>query len=75
MPKIRPVKPKECQKVAISLGFSYKNTIGDHKHFKKKGLGKVTIPLYDEISGDLFGWICKQMGISKNKFFDILDKK
>lgn len=75
MPKIRPVKPKECEKVALSLGFIYKNTIGDHKHFKKEGIGKVTIPLYSEISGDLFGWICKQMGISKKKFFEILDKK
>jgi len=36
MPKTRPVKAKECEKVALFLGFEYKNTVGDHKHFKKK---------------------------------------
>lgn len=75
MPRIRPVKPRECEKVALALGFEFKNTIGDHKHFKKKGVGKVTIPQYSEISGDLFSWICRQLKISKNQFFNILDKK
>lgn len=74
MPKIRPVKVKECEKVALFLGFEYKNTQGDHKHFKKPGVGKVTIPQYKEISGDLFIWICRQLGVSKNKFFEILSE-
>ena len=39
--KIRPVKPIECEKVALLLGFEYKNTKGDHKHFKKAGAGKI----------------------------------
>ncbi len=74
MPRTRPVKPKECEKVALFLGFEYKNTEGDHKHFKKEGVGKLTIPLYKEISGDLFMWLCRQLGISKKKFFSILEK-
>jgi predicted RNA binding protein YcfA (HicA-like mRNA interferase family) len=73
--KIRPVKPNECEKVALILGFKYKNTKGDHKHFKKRGVGKVTIPQYSEISGDLFRWICRQLEISKEKFFEILENK
>jgi predicted RNA binding protein YcfA (HicA-like mRNA interferase family) len=74
MLKIRPVKPKECEKVALFLGFEYKNTVGDHKHFKKIGVGKVTVPQYSEISGDLFAWICRQLGTTKKKFFEILEK-
>lgn len=70
---IRPVKPRECEKVACILGFEYKNTEGDHKHFKKKGVGKVTIPQYSEISGDLFHWICRQLHITKAVFFELLD--
>ncbi len=72
--RIRPVKPRECEKVALKLGFEYKNTQGDHKHFKKAGVGKVTIPQYSEISGDLFMWICKQLKINKSLFFDLLEK-
>ena len=72
---IRPVKPTECEKVALILGFVYKNTKGSHKHFKKVGVGKVTIPQYSEISGDLFEWICRQMKINKKKFFELLEKK
>lgn len=71
--RIRPVKPSECEKVALRLGFEYKNARGDHKHFKKDGVGKVTIPQYSEISGDLFMWICRQLKINKNAFFDILE--
>lgn len=72
MPKIRPVKPSECEKVAQKLGFEFKSYRGDHKHFKKSGVGKVTIPQYSEISGDLFASICRQMKISKKHFFDML---
>lgn len=73
--KIKPVKPRECEKVVLALGFEYKITQGSHKHFKKKGIGKVTIPQYKEISGELFANICRQLKISKTKFFDILEKK
>jgi predicted RNA binding protein YcfA (HicA-like mRNA interferase family) len=73
--KIKPVKPLECEKVALFLGFEYKIQKGSHKHFKKKGVGKVTIPQYSEISGELFANICRQLKISKSKFFDILEKK
>ncbi len=72
--KIRPVKPAECEKVALFLGFKYKSTRGSHKHFKKVGVGKVTIPQYSEISGELFSSICRQMKINKNTFFAQLEK-
>ncbi|MBD3330264.1 addiction module toxin, HicA family [Candidatus Peregrinibacteria bacterium] len=72
---LRPVKPNECEKVALILGFIYKSTKGSHKHFKKENFGKVTIPQYSEISGELFANICRQMDISKNEFFEILEKK
>jgi len=42
-------------------------------HFKKPGARKATIPLYSEISGDLFMFICRQLGISKNRFFELLE--
>ncbi len=75
MPKVRPVTPEECERVALFLEFQPKNQKGSHKHFKKEGIGKVTIPQYKkEISGDLFGWICRQLKISKKKFFEILKK-
>lgn len=73
MPKIRPVTARECEKVTIFLGFEYKNTRVDHKHFKKKGVGKVTIPQYKEISGELFVWLCRQLKVTKASFFDILN--
>lgn len=71
--RIRPVKPSECEKVASILEFEYKNTRGDHKHFKKAGVGKVTIPQYSDISGDLFSNICRQLKISKANFFELLE--
>ncbi len=73
--QIRPVSPGECEKIALKLGFEHKNTRGSHKHFKKNGIGKVTIPQYSQLSGDLFHNICRQMKISKNEFFELLEEQ
>lgn len=71
------VTKRECQKVAETLGFEFrKQKGGSHKHFKKKGVGKVTIPQYrnDDFDDELFKSILRQMKITEAKFFEILDK-
>lgn len=70
----RPLKPFEIQKVAEYLGFQMKEVQGSHWHYKKQGVGKVTIPRYTEISDDIFTWICRQLKISRKEIWNILNK-
>ena len=70
------VTKKECEKVAKALGFEFKRQDGSHKHFKKKDVGKVTIPQYrnDNFDDDLFKSILRQMKITEDQFFEVLNK-
>lgn len=70
----RPLKPYEVQKVAEFLGFKLKAVQGSHWHYKKDGIGKVTIPRYTEISEDIFMWVYRQMKITRKQFWKIYDK-
>jgi predicted RNA binding protein YcfA (HicA-like mRNA interferase family) len=70
----RPLKPREIQKVALHLGFELKEIQSSHWQYKKDGVGKVTIPNYSEIGEDIFEWICRQLKITKKKFWEILDE-
>lgn len=70
----KPLKPYEIQKVAEYLGFQLKEVHGSHWHYKKTGVGKVTIPRYSEIGDDLFTWICRQLKITKKEFWNILKR-
>ncbi len=73
----KPLKPDQARKVIESFGFELKNVQGSHWHYKKLGVGKVTIPFYHELSNDLFMWICRQAKVSKKEFwarFDELQK-
>ncbi len=70
------ITKKECRIVAEELGFEFKKQVGSHKHFKKKGVGKVTIPQYrnDDFDNELFKSILRQMKITEIQFFDVLNK-
>ena len=70
----RPLRPNEVQKVIEHLGFKFCVSSASHWHFKKDGVGKVTIPQYGEIGEDLFMWICRQAKITKKQFWKIFDE-
>jgi predicted RNA binding protein YcfA (HicA-like mRNA interferase family) len=60
--------------VAEHLGFELKMVSGSHWQFKKNGVGKVTIPRYADLRGDLLSSICRQMKIKRKEFFRMLGK-
>ena len=70
----KPLKPNEVSKVLEYLGFELKNIESSHWHYKKAGVGKVTVPRYKELSDDLFNWICRQAKITKKQFWNYYDK-
>lgn len=70
----KTLRPNEVQRVVEYLGFKFKVAHGSHWHFKKEGVGKVTIPQYDQISDDLFMHIRKQAKITKKEFWEIHKK-
>lgn len=67
---------KDIHSVAIKLDFFYKRTEGDHRQYFKTDHGGLTIPMYKEINtsgGHIFPSILHQLGITKRKFFEILN--
>lgn len=36
MPRLAPLKPLEVEKILISNGFVYINTVGSHKHYSNR---------------------------------------
>ena len=54
------------------LGGVFVRQKGDHKHYKrstKKGTYLITIPVYDNIEGDLLRSIIRQSGVKKKYFW------
>jgi len=70
---------QDAEYVALQLGFVFRNHHGTrHRQYKKDGVGNLTIGTYSEISTKAqipFGFMLRQMGITKKKFFEILKEK
>ena len=80
MPKYpNTIKWQEAEYVALELDFVFRSHNGTrHRQYKKEGVGNLTIGTYPEISTKSqipFSFMLRQMGITKKKFFEILEKK
>ena len=72
MPKYKPLRPQEIEKILKKLGYIYKRQRGDHRIWIKEGKNTIPVPVYDEISGWLLSEIIRQTGLTKKKFYEFL---
>lgn len=76
MPKITPISWKKLDKILKAEGFVHTRTEGSHMFFvKTTATGKIatTIPKH-EIGVGLLCQILKQTNISRNQYFELLEK-
>lgn len=71
--KPRQSRPKEVERVALDLGFEFKNQEGSHRHyFRAHDRRKLTIPFHsgDVPTGTLRSIVTKGLGITVEEFND-----
>lgn len=75
MPKITPIHYKKLVKVFEKAGFHYVRTKGDHLIYEKEGiLRPVVIPAYKQIPEFIILKNLKTAGITRDKYFELLEQ-
>ena len=68
----RSISWRDAEKAVIALGAVFKRQTGSHKHYviaRRGKKGVVTIPLSNDINGDLLQSIIRQTGVRKKDFW------
>jgi predicted RNA binding protein YcfA (HicA-like mRNA interferase family) len=73
MPSIRPVPYKTLVKVFERDGFLFNRQRGDHLIYTKSGVRRpLVIPAYDEIPVFVIKNLLRTAGLSRERFFELL---
>jgi predicted RNA binding protein YcfA (HicA-like mRNA interferase family) len=73
MPSIRPVPYKTLVKVFERDGFLFSRQRGDHLIYTKPGVRRpLVIPSYDEIPVFIVKNLLRTAGLSRERFFELL---
>jgi predicted RNA binding protein YcfA (HicA-like mRNA interferase family) len=75
MPKIAPVSWRTLEKVFLAAGFKFDRQSGSHRCYVKEGVSRpVVIPAYDEVPVAIIRNNLKTAGISREKYFELLNQ-
>lgn len=75
MPKIQPINYKKLAKVFELAGFRFARQAGDHLIYTKTGIPRpVVIPMYDEIPVFIIKNNLRSAGMSREKYFELLER-
>ena len=75
MPRLIPVHWQKLKRVFEKDGFTENRTTGSHIVLVKKGVCRpVIIPKYDEVGIDIVKSNLKTAGISRDKYFKLLEE-
>jgi len=75
MLKIKPIHYKKLAKIFEFDGFIYRGCEGDHLIYTKSGISRpVIIPKYKEIPVFIIKNNLRTAGISRKKYFELLNK-
>jgi predicted RNA binding protein YcfA (HicA-like mRNA interferase family) len=70
-----PIHWKELEKVFLLEGFRFARQEGSHRSYVKEGISRpVIIPTYTEVSVSLIRNNLKTAGISRERYFRLLEK-
>lgn len=75
MPKILPISYKRLVCVFEKDGFAFVRTKGDHLVYFKSGiLRPIVIPMYDDVPVFIIKTLMRTAGISRERYFELLEK-
>lgn len=75
MSRLRPVHWQRLECVFLKAGFKFERESGSHRLYSKKGVPRpIVIPKYDEVGRDIINSNCRSAGISRDKYFELLDQ-
>lgn len=75
MPRITPVNWQVLEKVFLAAGFRFVRQSGSHRSYFKAGIARpVVIPAYDEVPVAIIRNNLKTAGISRDEYFELLEK-
>ena len=75
MPKIKPINWKKLEKVFLADGFKFARQEGSHRSYNKQGISRpVVIPAQEEVAVSIIRNNLKTAGISREKYFLLLEK-
>ncbi len=73
--RITPVHWKVLEKIFLASGFTFARQEGSHRSYTKQGVARpVVIPTYDEVPVAIIRNNMKTAGISRDEYFELLDK-
>ncbi len=76
MPKLPIISGKDLVKAFARMGYEPDHQTGSHMILRQKNVPyrRLTIPNHKEISKGTLRAIIRQAGLSREEFFDLLDK-
>ena len=75
MPRLTPVDWKTLECIFVKDGFVFKRKRGSHRVYVKNGcMRPVIIPEYSEIDVDIIRSNMRTAGMSRDRYFELLDQ-
>jgi predicted RNA binding protein YcfA (HicA-like mRNA interferase family) len=75
MPRITPIPWRRLQCVFEHDGFAFQKAIGSHWIGRKPGISRpIVIPEYQEIGLDIIRGLMRTAGVSRERFFKLLQE-
>jgi len=75
MPRLTPIKWKVLECIFLKDGFVFERQDGSHRSYSKKGvLRPIVIPTYNEIDVEIIKSNMRTAGMSREKYFKLLEK-
>ena len=75
MPRITPIPWRVFEKVLLRVGFRFARQEGSHRSYVKEGvLRPVVIPTYTEVPVSIIRNNLKTAAISRDEYFQLLEK-
>lgn len=75
MPKLSPVSWKVLTKIFEADGFTLERQSGSHLVYSKAEIPRpIIIPKYDEIGLDIINSNLRSAGMSRERYFELLEK-
>ena len=75
MPRLTPQHWRMLERVFLRAGFVFCRQASSHRVYEKEGvLRPIIIPEYEEISVEIIAGLLRTAGMSRQEYFDLLEK-
>ena len=75
MPRLTPQHWRTLERVFLCAGFVFCRQASSHRVYEKEGvLRPIIIPEYEEISVEIIAGLLRTAGMSRQEYFDLLEK-